>query len=149
LLDLKSFKQDLEFHARLGQSAASGSDQAALHVSAGASAPRQTADVRGPVTSLSEAVSLEFKRHRTGFAVSLVVILAVLAGGAFGLYKLLNRSHLTHFQSSTIARITNSGKVIDARLSRDGTYLVYALSDAGKQGLWIRTVSAANDKEIV
>src|SRR6185437_10153114 len=109
---------------------------------------RQTAGL-GPATSISQAVSIELKRHRTGLAVSLIVVLMVLIGGGIGLYKFLTRTQRAHFQSTSITRITNSGKVIDARLSHDGTYLVYCLNDGGKQSLWIRTVSTANDKVIV
>src|SRR6185436_2886427 len=93
--------------------------------------------------------SIELKRHRTGLAISLIVVLAVLVGGGIGLYKFLTRTQRTHFQSTSITRLTNSGKVIDARLSHDGTYLVYCLSDGGKQSLWIRTVSTSNEKVIV
>ena len=53
------------------------------------------------------------------------------------------------FQAMTITRLTNSGQVIDSILSPDGKYLVYALSDGGKQSLWIRQVSIANDTVIV
>jgi Tol biopolymer transport system component len=48
-----------------------------------------------------------------------------------------------------ISRLTNSGNVIDAMLSPDGKYVVYVLSDGGKQSIWIRQVRTANDKEIV
>ena len=151
LLDLKSLRQELDFQARLVQATSGvGSDTVAANVSAGARTPgQQTGEARGPVTTISQAVSIELKRHRTGLAISLIVVLMVLVGGGIGLYKFLNRTQRTHFQSTSIARITNSGKVIDARLSHDGTYLVYCLNDGGKQSLWIRTVSTANDKVIV
>ncbi|HEY8203613.1 MAG TPA: protein kinase, partial [Pyrinomonadaceae bacterium] len=149
LLDLKSLKQDLEFHTRL-QSTRSGISAEKSAVPSGAATPAaETAEGAGAVTMISQALSVELKRHRLGFTVSVLVALVVLVGGGVGIYKLLNRTSRTHFQSSTVARITNSGKVIDARLSSDGTYLVYALSDAGKQSLWIRQVSTPNDKMIV
>jgi Tol biopolymer transport system component len=48
-----------------------------------------------------------------------------------------------------LTRLTNSGNAIDAVISPDGKYIVYALSNRSKQSLWIRQVSTANDKEIV
>ncbi len=45
--------------------------------------------------------------------------------------------------------MTNTGKVIDATLSPDGRYVVYVLSDARKQSIWIRQVTTANDKVVV
>jgi serine/threonine protein kinase/Tol biopolymer transport system component len=150
LLDLKSLKQELEFQARLVQAASGiGSDTVAANVSAGAVMPGRPTEAPGPVTTISHAFSTEFKRHRTGFAIAAIVTLVVLVGSGIGLYKLLNRSERVHFRTATIARLTNSGKVIDARLSRDGTYVIYCVSDAGKQSLWIRQVSTANDKLVI
>ena len=152
LSDLKSLKQDLEFQARLVQSTGSGmsSARATTGVATGAAVPAaQTAEDAGAVTMISQALSVELKRHRFRFALIAFVALVIVVGGGIGLYKLLNRSHPQHFASTTLTRITNSGKVIDARLSSDGNYLVYCLSDANKQSLWIRQVSSPNDKMIV
>ncbi len=151
LLDLKSLRQELEFQARLGQSAASAdgaANMAAPPTQSGA--PQVTAEPQGAVTTISQALSVELKRHPARLITSLAIIAMILIAGGIGLYALLNRTPpRSHFQSSTIARITNSGKVIDARLSHDGTYLLYCLSDGGKQSLWLRQVSTANDKGIV
>ncbi|HEV8139141.1 MAG TPA: protein kinase, partial [Pyrinomonadaceae bacterium] len=152
LSDLKSLKQDLEFQARLVQSTGSGtsSARATTGVATSAAVPAaQTAEDAGAVTMISQALSVELKRHRFRFALTGLVALVIVVGGAIGLYKLLNRSKRQHFASTTLTRITNSGKVIDARLSSDGNYLVYCLSDANKQSLWIRQVSSPNDKMIV
>src|SRR5437868_3010086 len=151
LIDLKSFAQELEFQARLEQSAASAAGMASI--AAPVTRPvmaQNTVEPQGAVTTISQALSVELKRHPTRLIVSLAIVAIVLIAGGVGLHALLNRTpRRTHFQSSTIARITNSGKVIDARLSGDGTYLLYCLSDAGKQSLWLRQVSTANDKVIV
>jgi serine/threonine protein kinase/Tol biopolymer transport system component len=151
LLDLKTLRQELEFQARLGQSAASGAGVATVAAAATQSATTlDTAEPHGAVTTISQALSVELKRHPTRLVISLAIVAIVLIAGGTGLYALLNRTpRRTHFQSSTIARITNSGKVIDARLSHDGQYLIYCLSDAGKQSIWIRQVSTANDKLVV
>jgi serine/threonine protein kinase/Tol biopolymer transport system component len=151
LLDLKSLRQELEFQARLGQSAASGAGVATVAAAATQSATNlDTAEPHGAVTTISQALSVELKRHPTRLVISLAIVAIVLIAGGIGLYALLNRTpRRTHFQSSTIARITNSGKVIDARLSHDGQYLIYCLSDGGKQSIWIRQVSTANDKLVV
>ena len=151
LLDLKTLKQDLEFQARL-QSTGSG-------ISADKSAAIATASVAGTAvptvtdavaaTMISQALSVELKRQRFRFVVGAVAALVVLIAAGFGLYKLLNRPTRTHFQATTVARLTNSGKVIDARLSHDGKYLVYAFSDSGNQSIWFRQVSTANDKVVV
>jgi hypothetical protein len=56
---------------------------------------------------------------------------------------------VTHFWDVKLSRLTNSGNVIDATISPDGKYIVYALSDRSSQSLYIRQVSTANDKLIV
>jgi hypothetical protein len=53
------------------------------------------------------------------------------------------------FSDVKLTRLTNSGNAIDAIISPDGKYIVYALSNRSQQSLWIRQVSTANDKEIV
>ncbi|HXT62925.1 MAG TPA: protein kinase [Pyrinomonadaceae bacterium] len=150
LLDLKTLKEDLHFHARL-QSTGSGigekSTAAATASASVGAAP--TSEGAVAATMISQALSVELKRQRLRFSAFAVAGAVVLIAAGFGLYKLLNRPTRTHFQATSVARVTNSGKVIDARLSHDGTYLVYTLSDAGKQSLWIRTVTASNEKMIV
>src|SRR4030095_17183577 len=54
-----------------------------------------------------------------------------------------------HFENIKLTRLTNSGNAIDAIISPDGKYLVYALSDRSRQSLWVRQVSTANDQQIV
>ena len=80
----------------------------------------------------------------------LAIVLAVAGLGAFGIYKLANRTpEVGAFQNIHLARLTNSGDVIDVTISPDGKYIVYVRSDRNSQSLWIRQVSTANDKEIV
>ena len=74
----------------------------------------------------------------------------MLVASVFALYRLLNQPKRdAKFETTSIARLTNSGKVIDVTISPDGRYVVYSLSDAGKQSVWIRQVSTANDTVIV
>ncbi|HEV8422150.1 MAG TPA: serine/threonine-protein kinase, partial [Chthoniobacterales bacterium] len=109
LSDLKSLKQDLEFQARLVQSTGSGtsSARATTGVATSAAVPAaQTAEDAGAVTMISQALSVELKRHRFRFALTGLVALVIVVGGAIGLYKLLNRSKRQHFASTTLTRIT-------------------------------------------
>jgi Tol biopolymer transport system component/DNA-binding winged helix-turn-helix (wHTH) protein len=49
----------------------------------------------------------------------------------------------------SVQRLTNSGDVIDAVISRDGTYVAYVRSSGGEQSLWMRQTSGANAVQIV
>jgi serine/threonine protein kinase len=151
LLDLKSLKEEIDFQARLGQSptALRGAGTSAAPDSQAVSAAPITEAVKPSPTYISQALTIELKRHRTALLLGFAVLTLLLFAGGLGLYRFLTRARPNHFQASSVSKITNSGKVIDARLSPDGKYMVYCLSDAGKQAIWIRQVNTANDKMIV
>jgi serine/threonine protein kinase/Tol biopolymer transport system component len=150
LIDLRALKQDLDFQAKMGSASFDNSpipEKTAPVSSALIKAP-QTGEIRNAISTITESLTIEIKRHKAGAAVALGLVILAIAGGGLGLYKLLHRNAV-HFQATKVTRLTNSGKVIDATLSPDGRYVVYSFSDAGKQSIWIRQVSTANDKLIV
>jgi len=145
-LDLKALRQELEFQRSRGgdpiPSAVAGEPTAIF------TEPRATAE-RSGISTITESLSIEIKRHKLGAAVAIVLIALVLAASGFGIYKLLSRETTGHFSDINLARLTNSGNAIDSTISPDGKYIVYVLSDRSSQSLWIRQVSTANDKLIV
>ena len=141
LIDLRSLKQELEFQAKMGSSHASVAPATPL-----VTAP-QTAAISAQQT-ITNSVTIELKRHRFAVVTVLSLLVLLCAGAGYGLYRYL-RTGPVHFQNIQVTKLTNSGKVISATLSPDGRWVVYALSDARKQSIWIRQVSSANDKEIV
>ena len=154
-LDLKALKQELEFQAKLDRSVPSdnGGGQTAtmtrVHSTAG-EAPVEHTQARSGISTITQSLSIEVKRHKLGVAVALAIVFAVIGLGAFGIYKLINRKQdVAAFQNIHLTRLTNSGDVIDATISPDGKYIVYVRSDRNVQSLWIRQVSTANDKQIV
>jgi len=146
-LDLKALRQELEFQrSRAGDVAASATAGESTAIIAEA---HPTVE-RSGISTITESLSLEIKRHKLGAAVAILLIALVLAASGFGIYKLLSReSGVAHFSDINLARLTNSGNAIDATISPDGKYILYVLSDRGSQSLWIRQVSTANDKLIV
>jgi serine/threonine protein kinase/Tol biopolymer transport system component len=146
-LDLKSLKQELEFQEKLERSTVPDSiDSDAT----GALPVAQTTEPRSAITSISESLTIEIKRHKFGAALALLALVLIVAGASFGIYKYANRPRpVERFWDVRISRITNSGNAIDATISPDGKYVVYALSTRGTQSLYIRQVNAANDKLIV
>ena len=154
LIDLRALKQELDFQTKLESSVMpDGSAELTGTVRASptdaVSAPH-SADTRSAINTITESLSIEIKRHKVGTAITLVALLLAVVAGVSWIYKLRNTApEVSHFQNIQLARITNSGNAIDATISPDGKYIVYALSDKSKQSLWIRQVSTANDKEIV
>jgi eukaryotic-like serine/threonine-protein kinase len=84
-------------------------------------------------------------------AISLAVVLAAAAG--FGIYKMfagrVSKPTRAAFQSIRLTRLTNTGKSRMAAISPDGKYVVHVIEDAGKQSLWVRQVTTANNVQIV
>src|ERR1043166_7257618 len=154
-LDLKALKQELEFQDKLDASVASKPDENGTAVmpagdpTATMSGPRHTVS-GSAISHISESNSIEIKRHKVGAALALLAVLLVAGAGSFGVYKWFHREPpVEHFWDIRLTRLTNSGNTIDATISPDGKYIVYVLSDRARQGLYIRQVSNANDKEIV
>ena len=144
LVDLRALKQELDFQEKMGTARPA---KPVRNISTAVVTP-QTSEIRNAISTITDSLSIEIKRHKAAAVIALAVVVAVLAGLAFALYK-LTRRNTPRFQATTITRLTNSGKVIDATLSPDGRYVVYVLSDTRKQSVWIRQVTTANDKVVV
>ena len=83
--------------------------------------------------------------------VSAFVVL--LAAVAFGLYMIFHQAQPTpkfYLPSEMVkfTRLTTSGKVTNAVVSRDGKYVIYARSSEGQESLWLKQVSTASDVQI-
>ena len=153
--DLRGVKQQLDFAAQLERTGGAEQTQSVPEFPSTQVVPGgalRTDEPRAISTTQLKAENLPSKVPLVKQASTWAIVAAVLlvGAGAIAAYKwLTSRNSVLPFNSMRITRLTNSGKAIDATLSPDGKYLVYALSDAGKQSLWIRQVSSANDKEIV
>ncbi len=53
------------------------------------------------------------------------------------------------FDQVRIAKLTSTGKSEQAAISPDGKYVAHAVSDGGKQSLWVRHVATSRNVEIV
>jgi eukaryotic-like serine/threonine-protein kinase len=152
-LDLKALKQELEFQDKFDRSLAAEGDGTAIMPAGDATAVMPGAHTTAPrsaISHISESISIEIKRHKLGAVLALLAVLLVVGAGSFGAYKWLRREEpMAHFWDIKLTRLTNSGNAIDATISPDGKYIVYALSDRSSQSLYIRQVSTANDTLIV
>jgi len=158
LTDLKRLKRRLEYEAEAGRSVSpttSGpttpaSDGAAAHSTAEkmAASTAETATTARAASS-AEYITAEIKRHKSGALVALAVFTLALAGGGYGLYRLLNRSNsAAPFQTMKIHRLSDTGGAVDAAVSPDGEFVAYLEEEAGRQSLWLRQTSAASSVQI-
>jgi serine/threonine protein kinase/Tol biopolymer transport system component len=164
LSDLRKVSEELAFEAKLERSAppdklggnleSSAKRGAAINALAGAATNRSvvvaTDEIKEARLADTKIVPGKAVRSRATLFVVAALVLASLAGIGFAVYKFfLQGKRATAFRAMNITRLTNNGKTTTAAISPDGKYFVYVLSDAGKQSLWLRQVSAANDTQIV
>src|SRR5689334_8347221 len=145
-LDLKALKQELEFQQKAAGETPVVVSAVAAEPTTTFAAPRPTVE-RSGISTITESLSVEIKRHKFGAALAVLLVAVVLAASGFGVYKLFANREMgnPHFWDISLAPLTNSGNAIDATISPDGKYIVYVLSERSSQSLWIRQVSAAND----
>jgi Tol biopolymer transport system component len=94
-------------------------------------------------------VAAVVREHRLGSALTFVIVVALVAGAAYGLYTLLHKSAALPFQNFSIQQITDSGNVTLAAISPDGKYIASAVQGAEEQSLWLRNVPTGSDKQII
>ena len=152
-LDLKALRQELEFQDKLDRSGTSDAQATEMLLAGeptGTLTGPQTTAPASAISSISQSISVEIRKHKVGVGLTLIVLSLVVAAGGFGIYKWFNRpAPVAHFADVQLTRLTNSGNAIDATISPDGKYVVYALSERSQQSLYIRQVSTANDTLIV
>ena len=154
--DLKDLKQELEHQARLDRSVSPESREVGIKTSglhsstdAASGSSARTADGTVRTTSSAEIILSEIKRHKTGVTLSLVALVIVVAGLAFGIYTLLNREKTPlPFHNIKTTRLTTNGRATDAAISPDGKYVIYVRDYGSQQSLWVKQVLTSSDIQI-
>jgi serine/threonine protein kinase/WD40 repeat protein len=148
--DLKRLQRDSSSGHRLAyQTADEAASAPAQSAPPSGKHPTDPAYVSGASASQQVAVSHENGSKKL-LAIALAVVLALGAG--FGIYKFAGRTSkptAAAFQSIHLTRLTNTGKSRMAAISPDGKYVVHVIEEAGKQSLWVRQVTTANNVQVV
>ncbi len=74
--------------------------------------------------------------------------LLILAGVAYGLFRLMDSRDGVSFAEANISRITSNGSVQTAVVSPDGKFLAYVVSENSRQGLWLKNVANGGNVQI-
>ena len=88
-------------------------------------------------------------QHKIGTALTSVVLLALVAAAAFGIYSFLSRKKASAFENFTVTPITETGKASLAALSPDANYILNVQRDGGQRSLWLRNVPTKSNTQIV
>ncbi len=148
--DLKRLQRDSSSGRR---SAYQTGDEAASALPAAAPASAKHSTDPAQVSAASAPAQVPARPENGNkklLSITLAVVLAAAAG--FGIYKLTGHTSkptAAAFQSIHLTRLTNTGKSRVAAISPDGKYVVHVIEDAGKQSLWVRQVTTANNVQIV
>ena len=113
-------------------------------------------EAKTPTTASSESKALAspqmpvawWKRPRRLAAAGAAALVFVAMLG-YGVQTWLSRSRKLDLQSIQITKLTDSGTVEDVAISPDGRYVVYALHEGEKEGLWLRQVATRSDVQIL
>lgn len=101
--------------------------------------------------SSAEYLVSQVKAHKKGALVGLGLLVLVIAGIAFGVYKFVSRKDTASapsFDSMKIAKLTDTGKAGAAAISPDGKYVVHVKED-GQQSLWVRHIATGSNVQII
>ena len=105
--------------------------------------------------SSSSAVILDAaRRHKSGAGIVLVLSLAMIAAGLYGLYTWISQrlgdSGPVPFQNMSMEKVTNSGRAMLATISPDGKYVVNVTDEGqGQQSLWMRHIATGSNTQIM
>jgi len=112
--------------------------------------PPKLESVSGQTATLSAEPPLSrIGRHKRGALLVLATLMAVIAGVAFGLSKLIGLNQpKAPLTAMTVARLTHTGKAARAAISPDGMYVVHVIEESDKQSLWLRQVATSSEIQI-
>ena len=102
--------------------------------------------------SSAEFIASQIARHKTAFAIAAVLLLVVLAGGGYGIYRLARGGNSTAkpLAMETKRLVNGMSAGGSASISSDGKYIVYdVLNKDGNWSLRYRQISSGSDVEIV
>jgi eukaryotic-like serine/threonine-protein kinase len=148
--DLKRLRRETDSSSRASSSSSSqvsGSSAVPLSGSTPAMAP--AASSASVQTASASAVREVAKQHKFGSALTLVVLLALVAAAAFGIYSFLSRQKSAGFEHFMVTPVTETGKASLAAISPDGNYILNVQRDGGQQSLWLRNVPTKSNTQIV
>jgi eukaryotic-like serine/threonine-protein kinase len=97
----------------------------------------------------SSAVALAAKQNKGKLALVAVVLLALVAGAAYGIYALLHREVTIPFQHYTATQLTHSGNVVATAISPDGNFVLNVVNNKGMESLWLFNVGTSSDTQIL
>jgi eukaryotic-like serine/threonine-protein kinase len=149
--DLKRLRREIDSSGRVSSTgAAQSSGSVILPLSPASSPATAAAAPSGSVqTASASSVRQVAGQHKMGLALTSVIVLALIAAAAFGVYSFLTRKKSAGFESFAVTKVTETGRASTAAISPDANYILNVQRDGGQQSLWLRNVPTKSNTQIV
>ena len=159
LIDLRRLKKKIDSESELERS---HSPQIATSENIGAES-RKTEFLKASTQITGEAVNSKssgaqylssgIKQHKFGSAAVVLVVLLILGGFGYGIYKFFEKPEaVTSTRSSEsikTQRLTGDGKTRAAEISPDGRFLAYIRTEGGERSIWLKQIQTNTNIPIV
>jgi eukaryotic-like serine/threonine-protein kinase len=150
--DLKRLRREIDSSGRVSTSSASQlSASAVAPLLSGGTPATMASQASSPSlpSAPSSAVLQVAGQHKIGTVLTAVVLLALVAAAAFGVYSLVSRKKSEAFERFTVSPVTETGKASLAAISPDANYILNVQRDGGQQSLWLRNVPTNSNTQII
>ncbi len=152
--DLERLKRDTGSGRSAATQPASSSSIAGADLKSSPDTPSPSAATASAPGSGSSAVVAVARRHKSAVLAGAVVVLAVLAAAAWGVYSFFAPARTgsaapAPFQNFTISQLTNSGDESQAAISPDGKFLLSVKNSGGDESLWLRNIPTGSNTQIL
>ena len=102
------------------------------------------------ITGATSAIPPTPRSHwRWIVALSIAGAAVIALAAVYGVHKWFLRSRNPDLQTMQFSKLTDTGTAENVAISPDGRYVVYALRDGEKQGLWLRQVATRSVVQIL
>src|SRR6202789_671965 len=146
--DLKRLRRETDSSGRLDSGSSQISGSTAVPLSGSAPALPSSAATPSVATKSSSAVLQVAGQHKIGTALTVILLVALVAAAAFGVYSFMSRKKGAAFEHFTVSPVTETGKASLAALSPDANYILNVERAAGQQSLWLRNVPTKSNTQI-
>src|SRR6202167_5260194 len=149
--DLKRLRRQTGSSGRISSSSPTQSSGSVVLPLSSASTPAMAAasSSASVQTASSSSVRQVAGQHKLGLVLTSVIVLALIAAAAFGVYSFLSRKKSTAFESFAITLVNETGKASLAAISPDGNYILNVQHENGQQSLWLRNVPTKSNTQVV
>ena len=148
--DLKRLRRETDSSTRVSSGSGSqSSGSAPVPLSGSTPAMAAAASSQSVQTASSSSVRQVAGQHKVGLVLASVILLALVAAAAFGIYSYISRKKSAKFESFTVTPVTETGKASFAAVSPDANYILNVQRENGQQSLWLRNVPTKSNTQIV